>query len=195
MKKVIVIFVLAIALITIFLIMRPEKEELVTRPEREELAREFNLTEPLRHTLTINGEECSFLLARYDPPLFHTEIEPDLSTPEGATLIHLSDFLEIADLKFLLRVDMEYEEKKYAIIQSMPFVEGEELPAWGTVTFVKEGDAWLRTDDIRWHPVSRLVRLKTYEEIREILKEGTWDPPGPSYEEIKEILKRRAKEK
>lgn len=162
------------------MVTRPEREE----PIKEEPVREFNLTEPEEHTLTVDGVEYTFTLARYDPPLFHTEIEPDLSTPEGAILTRRPALLEEVDpstgRKFVLRVDMEYEGRRYAIIQFRTFIEGEELPVLGTSNLVKKGDVWLPgARYIGRHPVSRLVGLHTYEEIREILKEGTWDVPWP----------------
>lgn len=235
MKKVIVFFILAIAVGAVFLAMRQEREKLVKEPEAEERvvkeeakepARAFNLTEPERHTLTINGEEHTFLLARYDPPFFHTRLlasreEQDLSTPEGTELALRSAFrrdrdwfLSLQDegrrelilkrdqetdgrlleeryrgkplpdpvetgtyLKFIFRVDIEHEGKRYAIIQYRSVFEGIEEPHRLNRSFVKEGDVWLVTRDLIpiWHPVRRLVGLKTYEEIREILKEGTWD--------------------
>lgn len=233
MKKALVVFlVLALVLGAIFLVRKPEREERVKEPQveervvkeaREELVRAFNLTEPERHTLTINGKEHSFLLARYDPPYFHTRLlarreEADLSTPEGTNLAlwsasgrdrdwylslqdegarefllewdretggkileeryrgdPLPDPLKTGDYhKFIYRVDLEYQGQKYALIQVRLVWAGEVCDWPAFKTFVKQGDAWLVTRDLKDHPVERLVALKSYEQLREILKEGSW---------------------
>ncbi len=214
MKKVIVIFfILAMALGTIFLVTRPERKELVRVTLQESLG------EPEKHVIVINGEEYSFLLSRYDPPFFSTELvtrdEQDLSTPEGTVLARLSAVMSndrdwrlslleedvrehnrrdpgeeriikehlkrmpLLDplenyLILLFKVEFEFEGKKYALIRDRAVVRGVEQPGIGTVALVKQGDIWLGTDDAWRHPILDLV-MRSYEELREILKEGTWD--------------------
>lgn len=76
--------------------------------------------------------------------------------------------------KFMYKVELESQGKKYAIIHQRDVFEGTEEPSPSFRTFIKQGDAWLVTDDLKEHPVEMLVGLKSYEEIREILKEGSW---------------------
>lgn len=215
MKKVIVIFfILAMALGTIFLVTRPERKELVRVTLQESLG------EPEKHVIVINGEEYSFLLSRYDPPFFSTELvtrdEQDLSTPEGTVLAGLSagmsndrdwhlslleedvrernrrDPEEERIIKehlkrmplldplenyyiFLFKVEFEFEGKKYALIRDRVVVGGVEQPGISATVLVKQGDIWLGTDDVWKHPISNLV-MRSYEELREILEEGSWSP-------------------
>lgn len=218
MKKVIVVFfVLAIAVIAIFLLTKPKREE----PMKEKP--QFNLSKPEKQVIKIDGKEYSFLLTKYDPPYSHTKLlasreEADCSTPEGADLAlwsavgrdrdwYLSLFDEGAreallkrDQKtggkileeyskgkplatpresgnyprFLYKVALEFDGRKYAIIHYKLVLEGTEEPHPGVRTFVKQGELWLATNDLKDHPVETLVGLNSYEEIKEILKEGSW---------------------
>lgn len=223
MKKTIVLpFVLAIALVTIFLVMRPKREEPTReKPMREKL--QFNLGKPERQVVKIDGQEHSFTIMKYDPPYSYTRLltsreEADCSTPEGTDLALWSSvgrdkhwYLSLFDegarehllkrdqktggkileeynkgkslpnpqktgnySKFIYKVELEFQGKKYAITHQKDVFEGVEESAPSFRTFVKQGDAWLVTDDLKEHPVETLVGLKGYEEIKEILKEGSW---------------------
>jgi hypothetical protein len=79
--------------------------------------------------------------------------------------------------KFIYKVELEFQGKKYAIIQYRLVLEGEEEEYAAIRSFVKLGDAWYETDDLREHPVRKLVGLNSYEEIKKILKEGSWAVP------------------
>ena len=78
MKKIIIPGIIIIIAITIifFLLNKPSEK------------RPFNLTEPERHTVKIDGKEYTFDLYKYDPPyiigqLVANKEEADCFTPEG----------------------------------------------------------------------------------------------------------------
>lgn len=216
-KAIVVFFVLAIALVTIFIVMKLKREE----PMKEKP--QFSLSKSERQVVKIDGKEYSFLLSKYDPPYYHTKLlanreEADYSTPEGTDLAlwsavgrdrdwYLSLFDEgarkhmleldkksggkvLAEYdkgkplpnpqktgnydKFIYKVELEVGGKRYAVIQYRPVFEGEEENYPSTRTFVKQGDYWLETDDLKKYPVKKLVGLKSYEEIKKILKKGSW---------------------
>lgn len=68
--------------------------------------------------------------------------------------------------EFICKAEIEAGGKKYSIIQSRRFVEGQEFPGHTTATYVQHDGSWLRSSDLQEHPVKRLVGLKSYEEIK-----------------------------
>lgn len=74
--------------------------------------------------------------------------------------------------EFVCKAELEVGSKKYSIIQSRRFVEGEEFPGYTTSTYVYENDSWLRSADLMEHPVKRLIGLKSYEEIKTMCGEN-----------------------
>lgn len=89
-KAIILIFVFVMILVTVFLLMKPNKEVIEVRQKRP-----FNLREPQTKTIRIDGKDYILTVTKYDPPYSHTELlrsreEADCSTPEGTDLALIS---------------------------------------------------------------------------------------------------------
>lgn len=76
--------------------------------------------------------------------------------------------------KLMYKIGIKINNKEYVIIQEKRVHEGEEELYPSYMVFVKEGSLWLVTDDLKKHPIKKLVGLNSYEEIKQILKKGSW---------------------
>lgn len=76
--------------------------------------------------------------------------------------------------EFLCKAELSFNNKEYAIIQSKRFKDGMGFPGPTFTVYVKQNNKWLRTDDLKNHPIKRLVGLKTFEEIKTICGTGRW---------------------
>lgn len=56
----------------------------------------------------------------------------------------------------LYKLEMKFDKKEYAIIQSKNFIKNKEFPGPTHITFVKQKGAWLRTDDLKNSPIKEI---------------------------------------
>jgi hypothetical protein len=118
-----------------------------------------------------SGKEVLFGLDRKSKGKVLEEYNKDKLLPKDLTKTEMYP-------KYLYKVELEFESKQYAIILERWVFEGKEEMDYHSYTmFVKQGDIWLRTDDLKDHPVGWLVGLKSYDEVQKLCRKGKWFTP------------------
>lgn len=150
-------------------LLRSKEEADCSTPEGTHLALSFADGRDRDWYLSLHDENSQKFLLKKDEELGGELLNEEL---KGSPL-PTPEELHKTYSKLLYKVEYEYTGKKYAIIHERIVSEGHEYAPCVTI-FVKQGDTWLWTDDLDRHPIKKLVGLKSYKEIEEILKEGSW---------------------
>ena len=78
--------------------------------------------------------------------------------------------------KFLYKIEFKYNNKMYTVIYADSFIYGEKES--GTyIPYVKEGNKWLYTNNIKNHPLVDFVGLHSYDQLQQLCKKGYWYTP------------------
>lgn len=67
--------------------------------------------------------------------------------------------------KFLYKIEVEIEDKKYTIVQLRLVFKSKEENYPSIIIFVKQDDTWLRTNNLDDHPITMPVGLKSYDDF------------------------------